>query len=91
MTGCDSRYVDYAASRKTSSTEPQAKEPVDEKNKICWSGCHAETIALAVAEQGEDVRSLEVIPNREESIRRLVKKLGAVKQLQFCCEAGPTV
>src|SRR3974377_820001 len=39
MTGYDSRFVGYAANRKTSSTEPQAKEPVDEKNKVCWFGC----------------------------------------------------
>jgi hypothetical protein len=36
------------------------------------------------------VRSLGVIPNREESIRKLVKKLGPVEQLRFCYEAGPT-
>jgi transposase len=51
---------------------------------------HAETIAVAVAEQEGEVRSLGVIPNREESIRKLVKKLGPVEQLQFCYEAGPT-
>ena len=51
---------------------------------------HAETIAVAVAEQDGEVRSLGVIPNREESIRKLVKKLGAVEELQFCYEAGPT-
>ena len=51
---------------------------------------HAETIAVAVAEQDGEVRSLGVIPNREESIRKLVKKLGAVEELRFCYEAGPT-
>ena len=51
---------------------------------------HAETIAVAVAEQSGEVRSLGVIPNREESIRKLVKKLGPVEQLRFCYEAGPT-
>lgn len=51
---------------------------------------HAETIAVAVAEQGGEVRTLGVIPNREESIRKLVKKLGPVEQLRFCYEAGPT-
>lgn len=51
---------------------------------------HAETIAVAVAEQGGEMRSLGVIPNREESIRRLVKKLGPAEQLRFCYEAGPT-
>src|ERR1700694_3523354 len=51
---------------------------------------HAETIAVAVAEQGGEVRSLGVIPNREESIRKLVKKLGPLEELRFCYEAGPT-
>ena len=37
---------------------------------------HAETIAVAVAEPDGEVRSLGVIPNRPESVRRLVKKLG---------------
>jgi hypothetical protein len=36
---------------------------------------HVETIAVAVAEQDGEVRALGIIPNREESIRKLVKKL----------------
>jgi len=51
---------------------------------------HAETIAVAVAERGGEVRSLGVIPNRSASIRKLVKKLGPVEQLRVCYEAGPT-
>ena len=51
---------------------------------------HAETIAVAVAEQDGEVRSVGVIPNRPESVRKLVKKLGAVEELRFCYEAGPT-
>ncbi|MFZ3380925.1 MAG: IS110 family transposase [Candidatus Acidiferrales bacterium] len=51
---------------------------------------HAETISIAVAEQGGEIRSLGVISNREESIRKLVKKLGPVEELRFCYEAGPT-
>jgi transposase len=51
---------------------------------------HAETIAVAVAEPNGDVRSLGVIPNRPESIRKLVKKLGPLAQLRVCYEAGPT-
>ena len=45
---------------------------------------HAETISVAIAEQGGEIRSLEVIPNREESIRKLLKKLGPVEELRFC-------
>jgi len=51
---------------------------------------HAETIAVAVAEPTGEVRSLGVIPNRSESIRRLVTKLGPVGRLRVCYEAGPT-
>jgi transposase len=51
---------------------------------------HAETIAVAVAEAGGEVRLLGVIPNREEPIRKLVKKLEPVEELRFCYEAGPT-
>jgi len=51
---------------------------------------HAETIAVAVAERDGEVRSLGIIPNREDSIRKLVRKLGPVEELRFCYEAGPT-
>ena len=51
---------------------------------------HAETIAVAVAETGGEVRALGVIPNRLESIRKLIQKLGAVQHLRACYEAGPT-
>jgi transposase len=51
---------------------------------------HAETIAVAVAEVGGEVRSLGVIPNRPESVRRLIGKLGKTEQLRVCYEAGPT-
>jgi transposase len=51
---------------------------------------HAETIAVAVAEPDGEVRSVGVIPNRPESLRKLVKKLGPAEQLRVCYEAGPT-
>ncbi len=51
---------------------------------------HAETIAVAVAEPGGEVRSLGTIPNRPETVARLIKKLGKPEQLQACYEAGPT-
>lgn len=53
---------------------------------------HAETISIAVAEpeRNGEVRSLGSIPNRPESVRKLVKKLGSVDQFQACYEAGPT-
>jgi transposase len=51
---------------------------------------HAESIAVAVAEAGGEVRSLGVIPNRVETVRRLVAKLGAAGRWRACYEAGPT-
>lgn len=51
---------------------------------------HADTIAVAVAEPGGEVRSLGVIPNRPESIRKLMKKVGPAESLRVCYEAGPT-
>ena len=51
---------------------------------------HAETIAVAVAEGDGEVRSLGVIPNRTESVGRLIRKLGKPEQLRVCYEAGPT-
>jgi len=53
---------------------------------------HAETIAIAIAiaEQNGEVRSLGIIPNREDSVRKLVRKLGPAEELRFCYEAGPT-
>ena len=51
---------------------------------------HAETIAVAAAERTGEVRSLGIIPNRIESIRKLMKKLGPAERLRVCYEAGPT-
>jgi len=62
------------------------------KEKVRFLGLdvHAETIAVAVAEQDGEVRSLGVIANRAESVRKLVRKLGPAEQLRACYEAGPT-
>jgi transposase len=51
---------------------------------------HAESIAVAVAEKDGTIRSLGNIPNRFESLRRLVKRLGGPRELRACYEAGPT-
>jgi transposase len=51
---------------------------------------HAETIAVAVAESGGEVRSLGAIPNSPESVRKMIGKLGPVSNLKCCYEAGPT-
>lgn len=51
---------------------------------------HADTIAVAVAEPNGEVRSMGVLPNQPESIRKLVNKLGPVEPLRVCDEAGPS-
>lgn len=53
---------------------------------------HAETIVPAVAEESMtgEVRSLGAIPNRVESIRKPMAKLGPASNLRVCNEAGPT-
>jgi len=51
---------------------------------------HAETIAVVVAEAGGEVRSLGVIPNRLESVRKMIGKLAPIGTLKCCYEAGPT-
>ncbi len=51
---------------------------------------HADTIAVAVAEESGEVRSLGIIPNRPESVRKMISKLGPVGKLRCCYEAGPT-
>jgi transposase len=50
---------------------------------------HAATIAVAVAESMGEVRSLGTIPNRPESVRKLIRKLGKPGDLRACYEAGP--
>ena len=61
-----------------------------EKLRFLGLDVHAETIAAAVAEPDGEVRSLGTIPNRLESIRKLIKKLGPPEKLRACYEAGPT-
>jgi transposase len=51
---------------------------------------HADTIAVAIAEPGGEVRAHGVIPNRLESVRKLIGKLGPAKEIRACYEAGPT-
>ncbi len=51
---------------------------------------HADTIAVAVAEPGGDVHSLGTVPNRLESVRKMIGKLGPAGKLKCCYEAGPT-
>jgi transposase len=49
----------------------------------------SEKVVVAVAESAGEVRSLGVVPYTEESIRRLVRRLGPSNRLRMCYEAGP--
>src|SRR6267142_3827064 len=76
--------VGYIVSRVT-TTQSHKRKGTGSMKKVRFLGLdvHAETIAVAVAEPEGEVRSLGIIPNREESVRKLVKKLGPVEQLRF--------
>ena len=59
---------------------------------VLWVGLdvHAQTIAVAVVGADGEVRFLGVIPNRPDSVSKLIRKLGKAQQLRVCYEAGPT-
>src|SRR6185437_14476332 len=84
--------ADYAVNRVKESRRRAAYkwEPAMRNVRFLGLDVHAETIAVAVAESGGEVRSLGTIPNRPESVGRLIKKLGKPEQLRACYEAGPT-
>lgn len=51
---------------------------------------HAETVSVAIAERDGEARGIGTIPNRAESIKRLVAKLDIGGPWAACYEAGPT-
>ena len=57
---------------------------MNEKLRFLGLDVHAETIAVAVAEPDGEVRSLGTIANREESVRKLIMKLGPAEHLRAC-------
>lgn len=51
---------------------------------------HAESISIAVADSdGGEVRWLGTIPNEPRSVERALKKIGELRRLKVCYEAGP--
>lgn len=50
---------------------------------------HKDSITVAVAEEDDACRGLGTIPNQEDAVARLVRKIGPVSRLRVCYEAGP--
>ena len=50
---------------------------------------HAETIVVAVSTEAGGEVLMGTVPNRPDSIGKLVRKLGSVEELRVCYEAGP--
>src|SRR5207244_3443320 len=87
----DSQFVGYAVNRaETQRRATSERSRFMKRVRFIGLDVHAETIAVAAAESDGEVQSLGVIPNRPESLRKLVKKLGPAEQLRVCYEAGPT-
>jgi len=63
---------------------------VKKRTRFVGLDVHAETIAVAVAESGGELRFVGKYPNRPEAVRKLVARLGGPKNLRACYEAGPT-
>jgi len=60
------------------------------KIRLVGLDVHADTIVGAVAEPDGKIQALGVLPNRLEAVGKLIAKLGPVKKLKVCYEAGPT-
>jgi transposase len=61
-----------------------------EAQKFVGLDVHKETIAVAVADRGVAApRSLGVIRNDLDELRKMLRKLGSPASLQVCYEAGP--
>lgn len=63
---------------------------MSKQSTFVGSDVHAETIAVAVVQGRDVVRSLGIVPNTPEAIRRVLGTLGPKKDLRVCYEAGPT-
>lgn len=67
-----------------------ASTRLGEAQKFVGLDVHKETIAVAVADRGTTPpRSLGVIRNDLDELRKMLRKLGSPASLQVCYEAGP--
>ncbi len=89
MTGPDARCVGYAISGVTKTQTTSGKEPVHEGGTIFGIRCPRRYDCSGRGRAGRRGAVVGIIPNREESVRKLVKKLGPPDQLRVCYEAGP--
>jgi predicted class III extradiol MEMO1 family dioxygenase len=81
ITGPDVLGVGYFVSCVTTMQSHKQKGTGSMKKvRVLGLDVHAETVAVAIAESDGEVRSLGIIPNGEESIRKLVKKLGSAER-----------
>ena len=55
-----------------------------EKLRFLGLDVHVEMIAVPVVEPDGEVRSLGTSPNRAESIRKMIRKLGPAEKLRAC-------
>jgi transposase len=83
--------ADYAARGKPAA-QSRIRKGWPQMTKLRFIGLdvHAETIAVAVASREARFVPLGTIPNGLESVRKMIGKLGPVKELRACYEAGPT-
>jgi transposase len=94
MTGSDRSFVGYAVDRKNQVAQSYIRrEPIMKKTTLFVGlDVHAKTINVAVAETGRDgeVRSIGIIANTPDAIRKKMRRLGkGGKKLRVCYEAGP--
>ena len=63
---------------------------MQEKLRCLGLDVRAETMGVAIAEPDGEVRTLGPIPNRADSVRNLIKKLGPAEKLRVCQPAHKT-